>query len=214
MRRVILPALILSLLLCAGCGAGARDYPELPAADTNGMTLETTENNILKVDYPADKWIADEGTDPLVLYYIDTLDSDTGYVNINVQLSQAYSGKLTESVMKKMIGDMESQVGFINVSLSELRMLNGEPVIYSEATMSFDDDTIDFMVESGEWTEEWIEENGGRETFLAIPDTKQVYIYAAVDGNLYIYVGTYYENADKEALIDAMTVLVQTTQAK
>ncbi len=92
MRRIVLSAFILVLLLCAGCGSGTPDYPELASADTSGMTLETAENDTLKISYPSDEWIADNGTDPLTLYYIDTLDSDIGYVNINVQLSQAYNG--------------------------------------------------------------------------------------------------------------------------
>ncbi len=116
--------------------------------------------------------------------------------------------------MKSVTGEIENQASFITVGLTEMRLLNGEPVIYSEVTTSFNEETIDYMIDNGVWTEDWIDANGGREAFLAIPDTEQVYLYAVVDGNLYIYIGTYYEDADKQTVIDAMTVFIQTTEAK
>ena len=46
------------------------------------------------------------------------------------------------------------------------------------------------------------------------PSTKQVQVYTIVDGHLVSYVGTYFEDAHKQIVLDAITVAIQTTEIK
>ena len=62
------------------------------------------------------------------------------------------------------------------------------------------------------WTEESLEQAGGRETILAIPDSHSIVVYGILDGNLVIYGGTYYEDAQKQEVLDAINIMLQTTE--
>ena len=77
--------------------------------------------------------------------------------------------------------------------------------------LSFTDETVDWMLDNGVWTEAWLEQMGGREAITAIPDTDQLLLYAVVDGQLCIYTGTYYEEEQKDDVLECMNVLIQTT---
>ena len=81
-----------------------------------------------------------------------------------------------------------------------------------EETLSFTDETVDWMLDNGVWTEAWLEQMGGREAITAIPDTDQLLLYAVVDGQLCIYTGTYYEKGQKATVLEALTLMVQTTE--
>ena len=53
---------------------------------------------------------------------------------------------------------------------------------------------------------------GGRETILAIPNSHSIVVYGILDGNLVIYGGTYYEDAQKQEVLDAINIMLQTTE--
>ena len=94
----------------------------------------------------------------------------------------------------------------------ELRSFDGNPVIYMENSYTFNDEVIDQMIENELWTEESLEQAGGRETILAIPDSHSIVVYGILDGNLVIYGGTYYEDAQKQEVLDAINIMLQTTE--
>ena len=94
----------------------------------------------------------------------------------------------------------------------ELRSFDGNPVIYMENSFTFNDEVIDQMIENELWTEESLEQAGGRETILAIPDSHSIVVYGILDGNLVIYGGTYYEDAQKQEVLDAINIMLQTTE--
>ena len=81
-----------------------------------------------------------------------------------------------------------------------------------ENSFTFNDAVIDQMIENELWTEESWEQAGGRETILAIPDSHSVVVYGILDGNLVIYGGTYYEDAQKQEVLDAINIMLQTTE--
>lgn len=213
MRRhlSLLLALALCLGLLAGCGSEPSvDYPELAAVDTSAMELESAENSSLKVSFPKADWVAEPNTDPLTIYYAATLDEELS-VNINVQLggddtsiSEAYKDALVEA-----IGE---QSPFLHVNKAQVMRLGEDPVVYLENTVTIDDATIDFMIESGVWTEDWVTEQGGREAFLAIPDTDSITLYAPCGDQMLIYTGSYYSDDQKDAVLEAMTIMAQTAE--
>lgn len=207
----LLAAALLCLGLLAGCGSEPGvDYPELPATDTSALELESASNSSLKVSFPKADWVADPNTDPLTVYYAATLE-DNLTANINVQLggddtniSEAYKDALVEA-----IGE---QSPFLHVNKAQVMRLGEDPVVYFENTVTFDDATIDFMIDSGVWTEDWVAQQGGREVFLAIPDTESITLYAPCGDQMLIYTGSYYSDDQKDAVLEAMTIMAQTAE--
>ena len=205
-------ALLLCLGLLAGCGSQpAVDYPELAAVDTSAMELESAENSSLKVSFPKGDWVAEPNTDPLTIYYRETADSDYT-VNVNAQISSSWKGSLSESDKDDLVDSIAEEGPFMNITEAKVLSLNGSPVIYMEETLSFTDETVDWMLDNGAWTEAWLEQMGGREAITAIPDTDQLLLYAVVDGQLCIYTGTYYEEGQKATVLEALTLMAQTTE--
>ena len=212
MRKYLsLLAALLCLGLLAGCGSEpATDYPELAAADVSAYELASAQNADLKVSFPAETWTADPDSDPLTVYYTDPAGDSFG-ANVNIQLggddtsiSEAYKDALVEA-----IGE---QSPFLHVNKAQVMRLGEDPVVYLENTVTIDDAAIDFMIESGVWTEDWVTEQGGREVFLAIPDTESLSLYAPCGDQMLIYTGSYYDDEQKDAVLEAMTIMAQTAE--
>lgn len=202
--------LVLCLIL-AGCGTvSEEDYPPLEKVDLSSMTLETVGNSTFSVQYPAGKWIGSDGTSPLIIYYTDTLDTGEA-VNINVQQSGTYSGKFTEKYMNKLTDGITESFPNIEILRAELRSINGKSVICTETVTRFNDEMLDLLLEQGVLTQEDIDGAGGRDAILSLPPTDQITLYAVTGAYLYIYTGTYYEESQKADLLQAMTVMAQTT---
>ena len=202
--------LVLCLIL-AGCGAvSEEDYPPLEKVDLSSMTLETVGNSTFSVQYPANKWTGSDGTSPLIIYYTDTLDTGEA-VNINVQQSGTYSGKFTEKYMNKLTDGITESFPNIEILRAELRSINGKSVIYTETVTRFNDEMLDLLLEQGVLTQDDVDAAGGRDAILSIPPTDQITLYAVTGAYLYIYTGTYYEESQKADLLQAMTVMAQTT---
>ena len=84
--------------------------------------------------------------------------------------------------------------------------------IAGERKKALDEDLMNQVMENELWTEESLEQAGGRETILAIPDSHSIVVYGILDGNLVIYGGTYYEDAQKQEVLDAINIMLQTTE--
>lgn len=235
-RKLVAPVLAWLLLLASGCAAApdAQSFPPEPptsasealpekseavsgeaealeAADISALKLAEAANDALRLSYPDDAWIADQGSSPLVLYYLPTYGTEKA-VNVNAQRLFECAA-LGKEELKTLSGGFESTGNYLRVQRAELLRLDGENVIYMEAVMQITDEVIDYMLNAGGWTQEWIDQNGGRDALCAIPPTEQLYLYTAKDGWLYLFVGTYYDDSQKSALLDAITVLAQTVRA-
>ena len=211
----VLCAACLVLSLFAGCGS-TESYPAmeelLTTASVSSANLGTVSNDAVSVSYPTDAWTGMDDTDPLTVYYTETMYDAGSAVNINVQPSGTYSGKLTKKTMEQLVEALGENYPTMEIETAELRTLDGSPVIYMESVMSFTEESLDNLVESGAITEDYIESVGGRETILAIPPTDQLTIYAVHGAYLYIYTGTYYEEAQKDAVLSCMITMAQTTE--
>lgn len=225
-KRVSVAVLTLVMLLTAGCSGTVNDPETEPtntttimpanednteAVNTADITLASAQDDTVKVSYPADTWTFQEGITPLTLAYSEALGTDN-MCNINIQASQEWSGQLTEKDMDELISAMKEYVGYITINTSEMRLINNEPVIYWESTIQFTEEYLDAMIEAGGLTEADIEAYGGREALLSIPPTTQIMVYATVDNYLFAYVGTYYGDEQKQAVIDALTVIIPNTE--
>lgn len=213
-RKYFAAAAAVCLMLClilAGCGAvNEEDYPPLEKVDLSSMTLETVGNSTFSVQYPAGKWTGSDGTSPLIIYYSDTLGTGEA-VNINVQQSGTYSGKFTEKYMNKLTDGITESFPNIEILRAELRSINGRSVICTETVTRFNDEMLDLLLEQGVLTQADIDNAGGRDVILSIPPTDQITLYAVTGAYLYIYTGTYYEESQKADVLEALTVMAQTT---
>ncbi len=213
-RKFFAAAAAVCLMLClilAGCGAvNEEDYPPLEKVDLSSMTLETVGNSTFSVQYPAGKWTGSDGTSPLIIYYSDTLGTGEA-VNINVQQSGTYSGKFTEKYMNKLTDGITESFPNIEILRAELRSINGRSVICTETVTRFNDEMLDLLLEQGVLTQADIDNAGGRDVILSIPPTDQITLYAVTGAYLYIYTGTYYEESQKADVLEALTVMAQTT---
>ena len=218
-KTMLLAALaaMLRALLCA-CGgnnntpAEDTDYPAMEAADLSAMELGLASNSAMSAQYNADEWYGEDVSGLLTFYYLPTLDTDN-VANVNAQKLSQFDDALDSSMAQELEKNLSSNYAFLSVGKTEMKTLNGAPVIYMEGTFSFTDEVIDFMLKDGGWTQEDIDALGGREAILALPETNQSYLYTVKDGWLYLFTGTYYAADQGAAVLECMTVLAQTAQS-
>lgn len=190
---------------------GEADAPALPvieAVDISGMELATVDDGTVQVSYPADTWVHSEGFSPLTLMYAETANTDQA-VNVNVQAVGTVGGELTEADLESLTAELDTYGGYMSLKVAELRSMNGSNVIYLENVLQFTDEYIDLMLEQGVLDQETLD-SVGRESFLSIPPTTQVMMYAVREGELFVFVGTYYEAAQKDIVIDMISIMAQT----
>jgi len=219
MKRVKILALCLSMSILAGCGNDASkdvepvDYPVLEAVKLDEMELKTAEDGDMKYQYDSTVWAQDEAVfNSLVVYQKDTMETELP-VSLNAQMAGKFKGNLTEEFMQESL-DMLEKNASITVDACEMRSFNGTPIVCLETTTVFTDAVIDKMIETEQWTEEMVEEAGGREAVLAIPDSRAIVVYGVAEGQLVVYGGTYYTEDQKQMVADAVNVMLQTTEIK
>lgn len=191
----------------------AENYPVIKTADYSDVALETAENGQIRCSYPADEWIAWE-SDPIQIFCLETLESDQA-VNITMSLASTVKAPDNYDWIEDMLSQLEGGAldGFaITIESIEPRLLNGETVVYAEMVTEITDEMIDLLVEQGIYTEEDIESVGGREVLLAVPPTTQISITAKQGGYLYTCTGTYYDQAQKQMVLDTMAIVIGTVE--
>ena len=219
-RKMMLLAALAAVLLAVLCACGGNnntpaedtDYPAMEAADLSAMELGLASNSAMSAQYNADEWYGEDVSGLLTFYYLPTLDTDN-VANVNAQKLSQFDDVLDSSMAQELEKNLSSNYAFLSVGKTEMKTLNGAPVIYMEGTFSFTDEVIDFMLKDGGWTQEDIDALGGREAILALPETNQAYLYVVKDGWLYLFTGTYYAADQGAAVLECMTVLAQTAQS-
>lgn len=219
-KKTMLLAALAAMLLALLCACGGNnntpaedtDYPAMEAADLSAMELGLASNSAMSAQYNADEWYGEDVSGLLTFYYLPTLDTDN-VANVNAQKLSQFDDALDSSMAQALEKNLSSNYAFLSVGKTEMKTLNGAPVIYMEGTFSFTDEVIDFMLKDGGWTQEDIDALGGREAILALPETNQSYLYTVKDGWLYLFTGTYYAADQGAAVLECMTVLAQTAQS-
>lgn len=211
-KKIALVLLCLVVVFAAGCGNKTSDLPVLEDIEL-AANMEEASSGGYTAQYDADQWVFDD-TLGFAIYDKEIYESgnpDGNCPNVNVVVSQAYKGPLTEDDMDSIISQVESLgiTGF-KIDMNEMRAFMDEPVIYYEATVALTDDMIDLMIEQGAITEADIEALGGREALMESGSTNQAAVCAIVDGNIIIVTGTYYDDAQKDTIVDAIKMLIKT----
>lgn len=221
-KSTILALTLVSVLL-AGCGGDGGDakedtyseYPVIEAADYSGMELDTVSNDKLSYSYPAGQWEF-IWEDPLQIAQTETMGTGkTVNINMNLEAQGQKGDGWMDDVMDQLSPEnFEEQGDSMDIRAMEIRTLNGEPVVYMEVVTKITDEMLDMMIDSGVYTEEMLEDLGGREALLAIPPTTQIAIYTVKDGTLFSCTGTYFGEEQKQVVLDTMAVMIATVEEK
>ncbi len=211
----LLMALTLAIAALAGCSTPKDEQKEpdlsvIEAVDPSTLTLGSAERGTIKISFDSTKWHHWEQMQNLGIALTETWEQDN---TVNIQFidnGEPNASEVTESHLDQLMEGFASAGDWFDASVHELRMFEGKKVIYIETTVSCTEDYLTFLVESGSYTQEWVDEN--KEELMSAPSTKQIQVYTIVDGHLISYVGTYFEDAHKQVVLDAITVAIQTTE--
>lgn len=209
-RPKLLSALAFVLLLLVGCSSEADSYPVMTPAPLDVTALEVIEGDELRFSFPASGWTADNSYDIPVIVFEESNDGNPP-LTVSAQIVTSFSRKLNNKYRDDLAEAMEEQVSAMTTDLVETRTLRGESVIYCETTGCFTEENLDAMLEAGTITQDYINEQGGRDALLAIPTTHYITIYAVKDRHLVLYTGTYYAASQKQQVLDAMTTAIATS---
>lgn len=117
-------------------------------------------------------------------------------------------------LLQVMLDGLKEQAPYMVIKESEMRSMEGTPVFYLEDNMSLTQEGLDMMVDTGAWTEETIEAMGGREALLSNNiASDQIQIYQLKNGKIYVYTGNYTDDAQKDMVLDTITVIAQTIKS-
>ena len=172
------------------------------------MNLVTANIGNAEFLYDTNTWTIDTSTKPYTFYYNDSIDNGM-VANFNAQLGGEFNYKLNDKLLKEIEKGHLSKNPFIDVTFSELRALNGELVAYVENTLTYTNEAIDQGIASGVVTEEMINASGGRDVFLNLPPMSQLTIFPVVDGHLWVFSGAYFNEEQKEEMIDAIAIAIE-----
>lgn len=211
----LLMALTLVIASLAGCSTTDNkqkdsDLTVIEAVDPSTLTLGSAERGTVKVSFDSTKWHHWGQMQNLGIALTETWEQDN---TVNIQFidnGEPNASEVTESHLDQLMEGFAGAGDWFDASVHELRMFEGKKVIYIETTVSCTEDYLAFLVESGSYTQEWVDEN--KEELMSAPSTKQIQVYTIVDGHLISYIGTYFEDAHKQVVLDAITVAIQTTE--
>lgn len=205
---------VLMLLAMTGCGSKDKtpEYPGMELIDLSELDLLAAEDDTIKYQVVRDEWIpGTDGSGAMVMMYADTMETEHP-VNLAANFV-GYSGEaLEEEFANELVAELCSEP-WMELQFSEMRTLAGEPILYAEAAFQYTDEIINEMLEDGKLTEESLAAAGGRETLLQAK-ADMIMICTVVDEYGVVYCGSYYEEDQKQIVIDGLNVMIQTTSRK
>ena len=200
MKKQFALLLVAVVLLLSGC---APSYPKLDDVDLN-MNLAEAGTDEFTVQYPSDEWLA---TDELGVFMLYDTDETGTFIqnNINIIVSQKYSGRLKEQDMDAMLDELDAMgVSSDNLVVHEAAMKEylGSPIIYLNITTKITEDMINM---TGDSLSPELKEVARQNI-----QSHQISITASVDGYLIVLTGTYSDDSSKEKVLEAMKILIKT----
>lgn len=217
---------LLMLLSLAGCGKDEQERPvienvevdsdvtQLPvmeAVDIERIMRFKIDDGEISYHVPAVSWL--EGTNAngeTVVLFRETADSEQ-QVSARAKLVGFYGSGLDQKFMDAVVSSLNDDLS-LTVTTSEMRSFQNAPIFYAEMTVEFTDEVIDKLLEQEIWTQEQLDAAGGREYYTSIPKTNTIMIYAEVDGYMVTYGGSYYDDAQKKIVLNAINIMLQTTE--
>ncbi len=208
---LFLICLIFSLV---GCKAKIEAIP-MNAINID-FNISNVTNNTLTFDYPSDDWEQGQSPTPeiikVVLYYKGENASEG--TNINVGATSQSTDITLEDYVALMPSKLEKSSPGTKVNVAELRKINDIEIGYIEMSTKLEEKDIDYGLQQGIFTEQSINQAGGREALLNQPEVKQIQMSVSFEGKLTNITGTYYDDSEKEDVLKAMTTMAQTAKLK
>lgn len=133
----------------------------------DGVEVILIDNNPVDFDAPAN------------IYYTPINEMPT-YISMNEYM---------EMIVESSVGTIGVEVLSCGVDFYE-----DYEVGMIETVESYSDELIDELIEYGYFTETDLEEIGGRDTLLSLPDMHQVFMIARKGSDAYTFSGAYYSN--------------------
>ncbi len=187
------------------------DYPALEVSDLSSMNLVSAENETLRISYPEELFTYSADSELFTLL----LNEDPS-VNIQVIKDIPLPGDLDLASFENLFASALESVKnteLLTVETADLYQLNEQPIFYIEYSIVIDDAAIDALLANGTFTQEMIDQAGGREAVKdMLPPIRTAQIGAIVDDYLMVYTGGYSDEAHQQTLIDAMAVLFANTE--
>ena len=216
-RRMISAAfaLLFIIMSIAGCGGeSVQQYPVMDPIDISSMELALGEDSEIKYSVPADKWIlGTNNLNALIAVLADSYGTDQ-QAAINVSIGDYSGDPFDQEFADGVKASTDAEALGTKVKLTEIGSFNGTNICYSEAVTEYTDDVIDNLMEYGILTEEGLEAIGGREFLLSMPATEQITVQHGIDKKLITYGGIYYTAEQKDAVLEAINIMLQTTELK
>lgn len=205
---------LLMLLPMTGCGNQdtTPDYPVMELVDYSGLDLIVAEDDAIQYEVDQDKWIPgtnDAGT--MLALYAETEGTDN-QISVTANVAGYFGETLDQNFADEITAGLDNEPT-LTLQLGEMRTLGGEPILYTEVLSQYTEESIDGMLESGQFTEEGLAAAGGREALLQVR-VEMVMIYKVVDEELVIYCGSFSDESQKQDVLDALNVMIQTTELK
>ena len=202
-KRLLLLGTALALLLTAvGCGGQKGPTPILPPQATETETARLTE---AAFPYDPALWELDDSTQPAVFRCL-AAPEEGRTANFTFAVGDPYTSLLNETMLEAFADACRQSSSFLTVDLAELRMLEGSPAMYLETTVTYTDEAIDRALADGLLTQEALDAAGGREAFLDIPPIRQLMVCPTAEKFLCVFTGTYFDQQQKEAILDAIAL--------
>lgn len=212
-KHLLVTALVLLVMSLIGCGSNnaAAEYPVIEPVDISAMELAAIDDGALRYQVPADTWVEGvEVSGNTVALLTETVGAER-QVSIRAQVVGYYDEPINEGFMNEAV-DMLNQDISMNVTMTEMRSFLDTPIFYSEMSVEFTDEVIDNLLAEEIWTEEELEAVGGREFYLNIPKTNMIMIHAVIDDNMVTYGGSYFNDSQKQIVLDTINIMIQTTE--
>ena len=131
--------------------------------------------------------------------------------NLTLREASTINGvfKLTESDLRDLKKEMLSaDMDFMEAAAAEFRSVDGERVAYLDIVISDMDRYLDAILEAAGLTEADLADMGGRDALLeSMPATSQLMFYFNRGADLYSVSGVYFDEDQKNALLELFAVI-------
>lgn len=209
----------LMAITLAGCGSSTgadqseKDYPVWELVDISDMELLTAEDDTMKYQVPAENWIpGTNASNEMIVVLADSYGAEM-QVAVSTVVGDHGGTVIDSDFAQGVSASISSDLG-MSVKSAELRNFNGNSICCMELTVDYTDDVIDNMLEYGVLTEEDLNNVGGREYFLSIPPYDTVSVYMLVGDKRITCGGSYYNQEQKDEVMNLINVIFQTIELK
>ncbi len=183
------------------------EIPDLPLKGNYTLTSGTAYGVATK--FP-DTWELTAPTAGDAYFVIQRKDPGPGNAdNINIVVSEKIGRNLLQSDLPDFRAAFKEELTMYGLDASNMKMVSigGIPSFYYDYYTQLTDEAIDFAVENGLFSQDVVDYYG-KDALKDLLQCYQVVGVASIDGTVIIVTGTYYDEKDKEEIVDIVNLLI------